>query len=136
VCQAIYIIIGLCVLLSSAETFTFFQLMLFTAPILIDIVCTNPGGLPMEIVRWGVGTIDAAIVVLSLLGLGGIVVLDADKVSFISTMLIFGGVSFSKEIVGGLLLVNLVVPVAYYHGSPCRPSSKTTTNHGKKGVAA
>lgn len=132
--QAVYIVIGILVLCSSEETFTFFQMMLFTAPILIDIACANPGGLPLEIVRWFVGIIDAAIVILSVLGLGGVVTIDAEKVSFISTMVLLGGVSISKRLVSILLFTNLIVPIAYYVGSPCRSVGAMVASANKKGA--
>lgn len=120
--QAIYIVVGIAVLLSKPENFTFFQTILFVIPVLIDIVCSGPSNIPALLVRWVIGIADILIIILCILGLGGIIAQDIDNYFFINSMRLFGGLKISKNIIAGLLVANLVIPFAYYNYSPCKKS--------------
>lgn len=122
--QGAYILIGIFVLLSRPENFTFFQTMLFTCPILIDIVCAGPTNRLSMIVRWIIGVADSLIIIACVLGLGGVVVQTATSYSIVESMLLFGGLAISKTAVAILLVANLIIPVVYYVWSPCKTSMK------------
>lgn len=122
--QGVYILIGVCVLLSKPENFTYFQTMLFISPILIDIVCSGPNNLLARIVRWGIGIIDTIIILICFLGLGGIIVQDTTSYFLVETMLLFGGIKFKKAHIAVLLVINLIIPVIYYTYSPCKTTAK------------
>lgn len=122
--QGAYILIGILVLFSRPENFTFFQTMLFTFPILIDVVCCGPTNPVSLTIRWIVGVIDVLITIACVLGLDGIVVQTPTCFRFVESMLLFGGAEISKNFIAVLLFLNLMIPIAYYHYSPCKNSAK------------
>lgn len=118
--QFIYILVGILVLLSEPENFTYFQMLLFISPILMDVVCSGPKNPLAYFIRWAVGIVDAIIILICFLGLGGVIVQDTTSYSLIETMLLFGGIKFKKSVIATLLIVNLIIPVIYYTYSPCK----------------
>ena len=122
--QGIYVIVGIFVLLSNPQNFTYFQTMLFIAPVLIDIVCSGPTNKVARIVRWVVGSVDVIIMIICFLGLGGIVTQDSNSYFIVESMMLFGGFKISKVLIAILLIVNLLIPVAYYTCSPCKQSAR------------
>ena len=122
--QGVYIFIGICVLLSKPENFTYFQTMLFVSPVLIDVVSSGPQNPLALFVRRVIGTVDTIIVLICILGLGGIITQDTTSYLFVDTMLLFGGFKFDKTLIAGLLVVNLIVPAIYYTYSPCKAAAK------------
>lgn len=122
--QAIYICVGIFVLISNPENFTYFQIMLFIAPVLIDIACSGPANNLARVVRWAIGFLDVIILIICFLGLGGIVVQDLDSYLVVESMIFFGGFQIPKELIAVFLIVNLSIPIAYYICSPCKQSAK------------
>lgn len=122
--QGIYILVGIFVLLSNPQNFTYFQTILFIAPVLIDIVCSGPANKVARIVRWIIGSVDVVIMIICFLGLGGIVIQDSNSYFIVESMILFGGFKISKTIMAILLIVNLMIPVAYYTCSPCKQSER------------
>ncbi len=118
--QGVYILVGIFVLLSAPENFTYFQTVLFISPILIDIVCSGPTNTLARLVRWGVGIADTFIMIVCFLGLGEIIVQDSMNYWLVESMLLFGGIRISKSCIAVLLIANLLVPAVYYHYSPCK----------------
>lgn len=123
--QGLYILIGIFVLLSNPESFTYFQTMLFVFPILIDIICSGPINRFARGVRWVIGIADTFIVIVCFLGLGGIIIQDTESYLFVESMLIFGGIAIGKIHIAVLLIANLIIPFAYYSYSPCKRSEKS-----------
>lgn len=132
--QIVYILIGIFVLLSKPENFTYFQTILFLAPILIDIVCSGPDNFIAYCVRWIIGVADVFIIFICILGLGGIVEETDSAYYLVHSMLLLGGISITKNFIGVLLIANLAIPVAYYFYTPCKATMKVRVALSAKGV--
>lgn len=122
--QGVYVVVGVLVLLSDPSNFTYFQTMLFIVPVLIDIVCSGPKNKFARVVRWGMGTMDILVMVVCFLGLGGIIVQDAEGYILVDSMLLFGGVRIEKTAIAVVLVLNILIPAAYYTWSPCKKTAK------------
>lgn len=124
IAQGVYVVIGIFVLLSNSQSFTYFQTILFIAPVLIDIVCSGPNNKVAWIVRLVIGTVDTIIMIICFLGLGGIVLQDSNNYFIVKSMILFGGVEIPKVIIAVFLVINLLIPVAYFTCSPCKQSER------------
>lgn len=135
ICQGVYIIVGVLVLLSNPQNFTYFQTMLFIVPVMIDIVCSGPNNRIALAVRWVIGIMDTVVLVICLLGLGGVIGQDSESYFFVESMLLFGGFKVSKNYIAGCLILNILIPTAYYNWSPCKEAEKVrAVVTAKKGV--
>lgn len=121
--QLFYIIVGVCVLLSSPDNFTFFQTILFIAPVFADIVCSGPTNKIARAFRWILGSIDLFVILICILGLADIIYQDADSYFIVESMVLFGGLRISLVFIALLLVANLGIPIAYYFYSPCKKNS-------------
>ena len=124
ICQGIYVVVGIFVLLSNPQNFTYFQTMLFIAPVLIDIVCSGPTNKVARTVRWIIGSVDVIIMIICFLGLGGIIIQDSNSYFIVESMILFGGLQIPKVLIAILLIINLLIPAAYYTCSPCKQSAE------------
>ena len=122
--QGVYVAVGVFVLLSDPGNFTYFQTMLFLAPVLIDIVYSGPQNRFVRMVRWGIGAMDVIVMVVCFLGLGGIIVQDTEGYIIVDSMLLFGGFRIEKAAIAVVLVLNILIPAAYYTCSPCKKSAK------------
>lgn len=118
--QGIYVIIGTLILFGKSENFTFFQIILFIAPILIDILSSGSDSLPVRGARIIIGGLDVLVIIFCLVGLGGYVTDNGNSFSLVNTMLLFGGFELRKDTIGIILMANIAIPFIYYNTSPCK----------------
>lgn len=121
--QIVYILVGAFVLLSSPDNFTFFQTILFIAPVFADIVCSGPTNKVALTFRWILGSIDVFIILICILGLADIISQDSDSYFIVESMVLLGGLKISQVFIAILLVANLSIPIAYYFYSPCKKNS-------------
>lgn len=122
--QVVYVIIGIFVLLSKPENFTYFQTLLFVSSILIDIISFGPVNKVAHFIRWVIGVFDTLIVIVCFLGLGGIIGQTPNTYFFVDTMRLLGGFCINKDFIALILIANLAIPFAYYNYSPCKKNLK------------
>lgn len=122
--QLAYIVIGLCVLLLSTESFNFFQLFLFIAPVLVDLLNTDLSTPTLRKVRIIFSILNAVILVCCFLGWSGIILDKGDYFSVAESFMFFAKMSIKKQYVGAIIAVNTIVPIIFWIGAPCQNAQR------------
>lgn len=117
--QFVYTFVGLTILLLREEDFTFFQIFLFTVPILIDIAYSTLESKIMNAVRIVFCIGNAIILVLCMLGLVGAIV-DTGSSFAINLEVLNFKFELPKTTMAVIMGPNLAVPLIYFGCSPCR----------------
>ena len=136
ICQFVYLTAGILVLFAAPENFTFFQVLLFIVPILIDIICSGPNSKLVKVIRWIIGIIYVLLVINCAIGLGGYIVDFENRFEVVKSMLIFGGLSARKEVIGIFLMINILIPISYFVSSPCKKTANINQQFQRKGERA
>lgn len=116
--QAVFLAFSLIFLLSDAKSFTFFAILMFAAPILIDLCCCCTNSKLGRVLRVIYLVLNAAIVFMCVLGLCGALIDSGDAFSTLATSMILPGRSFSKKHLILPLLLEVGVPITLHVCSP------------------
>ena len=116
--QAVFLAFSLIFLLRDAKSFTFFAVLMFAAPILIDLCCFHTSSKLGRALRALYIVLNAAIVFMCALGLCGALIDSGDEFSTLATSMILPGLSFSKKHLVLPLLFEVGVPVTLHICSP------------------
>ncbi len=118
--QLAYLIVSLCILLADKKNFTFFPIFLFIAPVFLDLMSSELKTATIEAIRKIFGLYNSVLLITCILGAAGFVQADEATFFIVSTSLIFPGKAVSKEIIGYILLPDLIVPIIFWIGAPCQ----------------
>lgn len=116
--QFFYLLVSILFLFKSASSFTFFAILMYTAPILLDLVYTGMSNIIFRIVKTVFLVFNAFLIVFCFLGLFGFIVDRGSSFQVASTSLIIPNFYVDKVELAKPLLAELIVPVSMFFGSP------------------
>jgi hypothetical protein len=109
--------------------FTFFAILMFTVPVLLDLVSTElDGKLYIGISKIYI-TINTCLAIFSFAGMFGFFVDMGNVFAVAEKSMIFPGSSFSKKYLLLPLAVDVLIPVMMYHACPSK-KTKRIIEHG------
>lgn len=122
--QIFYLSISILFLFKSSSDFTFFAILMYSAPVLLDLAYSGMKGVVWGTIKFIFIVLNGVVVSLCFLGLFGVLI-DADN-SFevVETALLFPGVSIEKKELVIPMFFELLVPVSMYIGSPTKNTKK------------
>lgn len=132
--QLFYLVISICFLFKSSSDFTFFAILMYTAPILLDLIYAGMHGIVFRVIKGVFITFNAVIIAFCFLGLFGVVVDLGDKFQVIETALLLSAYSIEKKKLVYPLLFELLVPISMFIGSPNRNAKKAVEFVLKEGT--
>jgi hypothetical protein len=120
--QVVFLVISGTVLIAKKSDFTFFSILMFVAPSVMDLIGTKLRSRIYNVIRRIFVTLNVVIIVFCACGLAGFFV-DGGETFYISAeAVILGGVGFNKKYILFLMLANLVSPILMITASPCKKS--------------
>lgn len=130
--QFAYILLGFVILVTRDDMFTFFQVFLFTSPILIDVAYANDDTKTLWLFRKFFFVINIGIILLCIIGMAGLVSDSGSEFVFNFEVFNTGDIPITKSFFSGMLGLNLIVPLFYFGLSPCQENEGTLTFVFKK----
>lgn len=122
--QAVYLLVSCIFLIKDSSEFTFFSVLMFVAPILLDLVYTKfDGKLYAYISRFYI-TINTAIAVFCFTGMCGFFVDKGTSFAIHSSSMIWPGVSFAKRVLLVPMIIDLLIPVMMHRACPCKKTKE------------
>lgn len=122
--QTIYLIISALIFLKNAEDFTFFPILMYTAPIIIDL-CYNDVEIKfIEIIKWFFIALNLILGIFCILGWNGIIIDNGDSFSLVETALIDVDFVINKHWLFWPLCSNILVPIIFFFGCPTQKVNK------------
>lgn len=119
VCQVIFFIISIGILLKNRNDFSFLSIFLFVAPIMVDILTTDlKKSKTCTAIRWIFGFLNAVLLIGCFFGFANVIIDSGDYFTLLSTFMFFGGISIKKEGVALALAIDILVPVVFFFGVP------------------
>lgn len=122
--QLAYLFIGLGVLVKNPSEFTFFSLLLYTAPILLDLISTDLKGKLFKGLRIGYIVFNGIIVTFCLLGVFGFLTDENTVFKVVATSLVFPGLSIEKTKLAYPMMIDILIPVVLYVACPNKSMKK------------
>ena len=107
-----------CSSLKAHQVLLFFAILMYTAPILLDLVYTGMSNIIFRIVKTVFLVFNAFLIVFCFLGLFGFIVDRGSSFQVASTSLIIPNFYVNKVELAKPLLAELIVPVSMFFGSP------------------
>ena len=131
--QFIYLAISVIFLFRDSGAFTFFAVMMYVFPILLDLAASPLRGKVFKTIRYVLVAANALALVFCLSGLFGFFIDDGEAFSIVKTAMIGPGLSFSKKKLIVPMVIELLVPIILYFGSPTKKSMHVITTSGNGG---
>lgn len=122
--QFVYLIISVAVLIKNEKEFTFFSLLMFTVPIVLDLTSTSFNGWVYKVIGLGFIILNTAIAVFCLLGMIGFFVDDGSTFSVGTSVMVFAGKKFDKKLLLWPMVSDLFIPVVMYSACPSKRMKK------------
>lgn len=116
--QMVFLVFSLFVLWKDVESFPFFPIFLFSAPVMIDILTTELNSKVCTVIRKLFGIGNAIVIVFCFFGFGDIILDNGDYFAFASTSMLLGQVSIRKTYIGIALALDILVPLVFFIGAP------------------
>jgi len=132
--QLFFLVISICFLFKSSSDFTFFAILMYTAPILLDLIYAGMQGSVFGLIKNIFIVFNAVIIAFCFLGLFGVVIDLGDKFQVIETALVLSAYSVEKKKFVYPMLFELLVPISMYIGSPNRNAKKAVEFVLKEGT--
>lgn len=123
--QAAYMFISAAMLFKEKPAFTFYATLLLIAPALLDVVTTELKSPFLNSIRRAFIVLDSLLVIFCILGIGGILQDNGDYFLISEKFLYFPGAAVRKEHAGLFILINILVPIGFWIGSPCQDTLHT-----------
>ena len=120
--QFFYLFISVLFLFKDPKSFSFFAIAMYTVPILLDLAYSQLNGCVFKAIRVFFLVFNGCIVSACILGLFGFIVDNEDTFTVIKTSLVLADCSLKKAQLVVPLLLELVVPVIMFFGSPNKRS--------------
>lgn len=133
--QIFYLSVSILFLYKNSSDFTFFAILMYSAPILLDLAYSGMKGWVWGTVKFVFIVLNGVVVSLCFLGLFGVLIDANNSFKVVETALLFSGVSIEKEDLAIPMLFELLVPVSMYIGSPTKNAKKAVKfvlGEGKK----
>ena len=118
--QFVYLLVSGLYLLVDENEFTFFAILMFTAPILLDLVSTELDG---KLYRFFSGlyiTINTALAVFSFAGMFGLFVDVGNAFAITEKAMLLANASCPKKFLLIPLTIDLFIPLMMYHACPSK----------------
>lgn len=122
--QIFYLSISILFLFKSSSDFTFFAILMYSAPILLDLAYSEMKGGVWDKIKFTFIVLNGVVVSLCFLGLFGVLIDANNSFEVVETALLFPGFSIEKEKLAIPMLFELLVPVSMYIGSPTKNTKK------------
>lgn len=121
--MAYLLVSGLYLIIDETE-FTFFAILMFTAPILLDLTSTTLNGVAYDAIRKVYIVMNAAIVVFCFTGMFGFFIDMGNSFSVKETSMFLSGMSIPKKWFLWPLGAELVIPIIMYNACPTKKTKK------------
>ena len=118
--QFFYLFVSIFFLFKSASSFTFFAILMYSAPILLDLAYSGMNNVFFKVVKC------IFLIVFCFLGLFGFAIDNGDSFQIASSSLILPNYYIKKVKLAKPLLAELIVPISMFFGSPNKKSNKRT----------
>lgn len=129
--QFVYLLPATLVFILDVRQFTFFAIILYVAPIIIDTWCTNSNNPKLNIVIKAFFWVNLSIAVICFIGLSGIIE-NRDTYFVIGEFAAdFSGKQLEKRACVKLFLADLAVPIMLYIGSPCKKNMVSKSEYAE-----
>lgn len=118
--QLVYLLVSILLLVKNPKECTFFSLLMFTAPILIDLASTELRGKLFKAIQIVFLVINVALIAFCAAGLGGLF-LDNRKNFYIrSTAMLLPGQIIDKRFFLIPMFLDLLVPAVMFYACPSK----------------
>ena len=118
--QFVYLLFSGLYLISDKTAFTFFALLMFTVPIILDLASSNFPVKLFRVINNFYLTVNSVIICFCGLGMVGVFIDTGDCFCFSEKSLLMPGMGFEKTILLVPLTVNMLIPVLMYNASPSK----------------
>lgn len=122
--QFIYLIISTTFLALDIKKFTFFTILMYTAPIVMDLTSTYSESKGYVFGKTVFLTLNALYVVFCIVGAGGFFVDMGESVKVVETSMVFAGRVISKYPLFYGLIPDIIIPVMMYFACPTKKTMK------------
>lgn len=120
VIQFIYLIVSAALLATDVSQFTFFSILMFTVPIVIDLASTDSKSKVYTVIRWLFLALNLLYVAFCIAGMGGFFVDKRESFEVVNTALIFPQKVIPKITLFYVLASDLVIPVMMLFACPTK----------------
>ena len=122
--QLAYLCVSMLFLISNEKEFTFFSLLMFTAPILLDLTSTTIDGILFKWIFWIFSAMNAVIAVFCVSGMFGVFEDAGSAFVVTGTSMLFPEMSIDKRLFLVPLILNVCIPVMMVFACPTKSSKK------------
>lgn len=120
-----YLALSIVFLIKDSAEFTFFSILMFTAPILIDLISTDLKGKIFNSIKNLYILVNGGFVVFCIAGLGGFFIDDVNNFSIIKSAMILPGASFDKKYLLIPMVFDLLIPITMFYACPSKKMKET-----------
>ena len=119
--ESAYMLAAAIALINFPNTMTNFSVILLLFPAILELIFTKPRQVVVAVVIWLFRIVDGAVIFLCVLGLASIIEYKGNAFFVPSTAIFLPGIRIlPKKVFAGILIANLIPPLAYYFGNPCK----------------
>lgn len=122
--QIVYLVISTGLLAIDVTRFTFLSILMYTFPVVIDLVSTDADLKAYSIIKWLFVCVNALYVAFCVLGMGGYFIDSGDVITIVETAIIFPAKIIKKNYLFYGLIPDVVVPVMMFFACPTKKSLK------------
>ncbi|MCI2106158.1 MAG: hypothetical protein LKK00_05490 [Intestinimonas sp.] len=126
--QFVYLLPATLVFILDIRQFTFFAIILYTAPIIIDTWCADSINSKLNVCIKLFFWINLIIAIVCVVGLAGIIKDDGAYFIIGDFAAGFSGAQIDKRLCAKLFLFELIAPVMFYIGCPCKKNMDSKKN--------
>ncbi len=123
--QLIYLSISFLLLLKDENKFTFFSILMYTAPILIDLITCDIPGTKARWFRIVFIVINSIVCFISVLGLAEVLEDNGAQFCICQTYMVLPGLSFPKKCILFPMASSLGIPLMMFVSNPTQRSKQT-----------
>lgn len=118
--QLVYLLVSILLLVKNPKECTFFSLLMFTAPILIDLSSTELRGKLYRVIQIVFLILNILLIVFCVAGLGGVILDNSKNFLVCSTAMFFSGQRIDKRFFLIPMFLDLLVPVVMFYACPSK----------------
>lgn len=111
-------------LIKDSKEFTFFSVLMFVAPILLDLVYTRFKGKLYTIINWIYIALNSCIAVFCFAGMFGFFVDNCDSFAIADSAMVFSGLTFGKKLLLIPMVVDLLIPIMMHRACPSKKTKE------------
>lgn len=129
--QLLYLMVSGLFLIKDSKEFTFFSILMFVAPILLDLVYTTLKGKAYNVISKIYIGFNSLIVVFCVVGMYGVFVDKGSTFAVSDTVMIYPGLSFDKKFLLIPMAVDLFIPIMMHRACPSK-KTKQMVEYGRE----